>query len=152
MIERYLPLCDFVTNVYQYRSYVRFSLVTWGQFHKAAEHKILLSLKMSSLAEMNYQPKYHVIYIGSDWFTSELCLASKFAKQNFLLNSFMKLAPVNVFSMFVLDVLNLSSELIMFANFGHPVRGQKYGHQHQFRIEDPRINISKVACLINPNI
>ena len=67
--------------------------MTWGQFHKAAKHKILLSLKNLGLAEMGYQPKYHAMYIGSDWFSAKFCLASKFAKQNFLLNSFMKLAP-----------------------------------------------------------
>ena len=66
--------------------------MTWGQFHKAAKHKILLSLKNLGLAEMGYQPKYHAMYIGSDWFSAKFCLASKFAKQKFLLNSIMKLA------------------------------------------------------------
>ena len=64
-----------------------------GQFHKAAKHRNLLSIKMFGLAKMGYQPKYHAMYIGSDWFSVEFCLAGKFAKQNFVLNSFMKLAP-----------------------------------------------------------
>ena len=36
---------------------------------------------------------YHAMYISSDWFSAKLCLASIIAKQNFLLNRFMKLAP-----------------------------------------------------------
>ena len=50
---------------------------------------------MVCLAKMGYQPQYHAMYIASEWFSAKFCLAHKFAKQNFLLNSFMKLSPAH---------------------------------------------------------
>ena len=44
-----------------------------AQFHGAAKHKILLSLKMFCLANKGYQPKSHAMFISPWWFSAKFC-------------------------------------------------------------------------------
>ena len=39
--------------------------LTWAQFHGAAKHKFLLSLKMLCLANKGYQPKFSAMFIST---------------------------------------------------------------------------------------
>ena len=45
------------------------SAKAWAQFHGAATHKNLLSLKMFCLANEGYKPKSHAMFIASEWFS-----------------------------------------------------------------------------------
>ena len=53
-----------------------------GELYIAAKHKSSLSLEKNCSTKRGYLPKYNA---------AELCLAGKFAKQIFLLNSHMQL-------------------------------------------------------------
>ena len=63
-----------------------------GQLHTAAKPQKMLSKEKFCLAVMGYQPRYHTTYIASNWSSAGFCLASKFAQQNVLLISSIKLA------------------------------------------------------------
>ena len=63
----------------------------WAQFHGAAQHKKLLSPKMFCLAYKGCQP----MFISTQWFSAKFCYATKFARQNILLSTFMNLGPVH---------------------------------------------------------
>ena len=67
--------------------------LSWAQFHKACKHTNLLSTEQFRLRETGYQPKIHKFYIVATGVCLSICLTKKFAKQYFLLNSFMKLGP-----------------------------------------------------------
>ena len=49
--------------------------------------------EISCLAKISYQPKYHTLSIAASGTPLTSCLARKFDKHFFLLNSFMKLGP-----------------------------------------------------------
>ena len=67
-----------------------------AQFHKAVKHKQLLSTEkiLPTIQDTSSELKYHVVYIGFDWFPAHFCLAEK--NIQFLLMSFMTLGMISL--------------------------------------------------------
>ena len=66
---------------------------TWGQFHRAAKQRKLLTRNICLADFLGYQPNLHVKLMYFGWLSVLKCLAKIFAKQNSLISSSMKLGP-----------------------------------------------------------
>ena len=62
-------------------------------FKKLVSMEILLAHNLFTEQIKGYQSKFHVMYTGIGWSSPQFYSAVKFAKYQFLLNSFMKFGP-----------------------------------------------------------
>ena len=85
-----LPLVCLKVASQKYLLISAIPLLSSGRNHRAAKHTNLLTAEYLCLAKTGYQPNCHLMNIASGWFSAKFCLADKFAKQYFLLCTFLK--------------------------------------------------------------
>ena len=64
--------------------------MVWDKFYKRIKHTNLLSTDIFANGQNRFQLKFHTVYIAATGTILKSCSAKIFAKQNYLLNSFMK--------------------------------------------------------------